>query len=137
MTAPRRPFSPKTVAQLAAAHRRAPRSKSKPPLRVTKFFAVRRGALLGFARVHWDAAGLTFNDIPIFIKSDGDLWAGLPSTPILDQTGKHHVVDGKRQYKPTAEWRSRARAAWWNEKIAEQIRARFPEALLLPAEAVE
>jgi hypothetical protein len=31
-------------------------------------------------------------------KKNGNSWVGLPGRPVIDGEGRHHVVDGKRQY---------------------------------------
>ena len=80
-----------------------------PSLRLTNFRSVVKGSLRGFANIEWDAVGLVLKDVSIHV-SNCKAWAGLPAAPVIDSDGRHHVVDGKKQYRPLIEWKDRDRS---------------------------
>ena len=98
-------------------------------IRVTSFRPFTKGALRGYSNISWDAAGLRLIDVPVFVAADGKGWCGLPAAPIIDSAGRHHVVNGKKQYRPLLEWRDRDRSQRFSERVIEALLRKFPHAL--------
>ena len=109
----------------AVGHGHAP---PKPSMRLISFRAIDyAGALRGFCNIELPS-GLKLIDVAVFSKN-GATWAALPSKPILDSQHRHVVVNGRRQFTPTAEWRSRDLADRWSAAVVALVRARHPDAL--------
>src|SRR5215467_4897625 len=93
-----------------------------PPRRTMQLLEwreVRRNTLVGFATVALPI-GLVIRDITVHNKG-GARWASMPAKPVLDGDGKHHVVDGRRQYTPVVEWRDRALAEEFSRRLVALI----------------
>ncbi|MFI4948007.1 MAG: hypothetical protein ACHQC9_04335 [Alphaproteobacteria bacterium] len=83
----------------------------------------------GFATIELPS-GLVLHQCPVFRGSDGKAWVALPAKPVLDRDGRHrHDINGKPQYAPVAEWRSRAIADRFSAAIIELVRTAHPGAL--------
>ena len=74
--------------------------------RLISWRPLQKGSLRGFCNIELPS-GLVLRDISVHI-SHGKAWAGLPAKPVIDSGGRHHIVDGKKQYAPIAEWKSKA-----------------------------
>jgi hypothetical protein len=100
-----------------------------PPkrMRLISFKPMVKGSLRGFANVEIPP-GLKIADCPVLV-SHGKAWATLPSKPVLDQEGRHHVVNGKKQYAALFEWATRDLADRFSTRIVELVRERHPEVL--------
>jgi hypothetical protein len=70
-----------------------------PPtrMRLRSFRPLEKNTLRGFAEIELPN-GLRIREISIHTKKNGNSWVGLPGRPVIDGEGRHHVVDGKRQY---------------------------------------
>ena len=105
----------------------------RPPassIRVINFRREVRGPLRGFAGVAWDAAGLHFRDVPIFVDADGKGSCGLPGAPVLDSTGRHYTTaDGKKRWRVVIEWRNRARGEAFSAAVIAALLKKYPDAL--------
>jgi hypothetical protein len=97
-------------------------------LRVISFKARAKGSLRGFCDIEWPAAGLVLHDLSVH-TSHGKSWVGLPAAPIIDSEGKHHIVDGKKQYKPLIAWKDRSRSDEFSRRVIAELLARYPDAL--------
>ena len=98
---------------------------TKSSVRVTRFKTVVRGQLRGFAGVTWDAAGLRFKEV----SADGKGWCGLPAVPVIVSAGRHHVIAGRKQYRPVLKWRDRARSEAFSEHVIAALLRKHPHAL--------
>jgi hypothetical protein len=109
------------------------KAESKPGqkprrMRLMAFERVRRGALVGFARVQLPI-GLTICDIPILIGPNGP-FAALPSKVQLDQAQRpKRDPNGKVVYSPVAKWRDRTLSDAFSSRVIELVRAHDPDAL--------
>jgi hypothetical protein len=107
---------------LGGTHRRPRR------LRLRSFRPLAKGAPRGFASVEVPF-GLVLHDVAIFAGRNGP-WASLASRPLLDQDGRHRSeINGKPQYTPVAEWRSRELADRFWAAVIELVGAAPPDAL--------
>lgn len=88
-----------------------------------EFRAVKRGSLLGFAKIRVGNWKLTINDIGVH-ESNGRRWAALPARPILDEQRNvvKDEITGKPQY---------ARVLWFDSR---EVSDRFSEAVLKAVE---
>jgi hypothetical protein len=64
-----------------------------------------KNPLRGFAEIELPS-DVRIREISVHVL-DGKSWAGLPARPVIDSEGRHHAVNGKRQYAALLEWRSR------------------------------
>lgn len=96
-------------------------------MRLVSWKAVVKGSLRGFATVELPI-GLKILDCPVLVSS-GKAWATLPSKPVLDAEGRHAKPDGKAQYVPVLEWRSRELSDRFSAAVVGPIRAQHPEDL--------
>jgi hypothetical protein len=93
---------------------RGPRPGDRPPavgidrpkVRLLAFKSMRKGKLLGFARVEFPN-GLQISNIPIFAGQNGP-FAALPSPPVLDQEGRQKRDVTNAHYLPFLQWRDRS-----------------------------
>lgn len=68
------------------------------------------GSLAGRATI--DFHGWVVNGIPVFHGRDGGKPSvGVPSAPEV-RDGQHHVVDGKKQYRPMMNFTGTGKARW-------------------------
>jgi hypothetical protein len=96
-------------------------------MRLVSFRAALKNTLRGFAVVELPN-GLRILDIPVHAKG-GKAWAGLPGRPVIDGSGRHHTVDGKRQYAKLLEWRSPELGDEFLRRVVDLVRAEHPDAL--------
>jgi hypothetical protein len=97
-------------------------------MRLLDFRAMRKGKLLGFARIELPI-GLLISDIPILAGKNG-VFAALPARPILDREGRRkRDVNGRPQYLAFLEWRDRNISGRFSAAVIELVRAAHPEAL--------
>ena len=96
-------------------------------MRLISFRSFVKGSLRGFASIEL-ANGLRINECPIFLSS-GKTWAALPSKPIIDREGRHHVVNGVRQYSAILEWRDCDLSDRFSAAIVELVKVKHPDAL--------
>ena len=108
--------------------------RQHPGLRIGTFKPVKKGALRGFVTVHWNAAGLVFSNVGIFVSREGKPYAALPAAPVIDSTGRHHRVNGKKQFHAVCNWKSRERADAFSAKIVDLICRKYPDALDPPGD---
>jgi hypothetical protein len=99
----------------------------RPRLRLISFKPLTKNTLRGFCEVELPS-GLRIREISIHQKS-GKCWAGLPARPVIDGEGRHHLVDGKKQYSALLEWRSRDLSDEFSRRIVALVRAQHPDAL--------
>src|SRR6516164_7441535 len=64
-----------------------------------------------------DRRGLSF----MMRANDGRWWIGLPNRPVLDSEGRHLVVDGKKAYAPTIDFRNRATRDWFTAGVLRAV----------------
>jgi hypothetical protein len=78
-------------------------------IRCTKFSAIERGALRGFADLDLDS-GLTIHDCTL-MESNGRRWVGLPGKPQIntDKTVRTDPATGKTLYVPVISIADKAR----------------------------
>jgi len=134
------PFQPFYASQMAArpVERRertvtpAAAKTAKPNIRMGKFRPCVRGSLRGFLHIAWPAAGLRFRNCGVFVRADGTAFVGLPSAPVIDSGGRHHVVDGKKQYEPTNDWLKRERGDEFSQLVLALLLKKYPDALDAP-----
>ncbi len=98
-------------------------------MRLISFRPVITGALRGYANVEWRAAGLIWLGVAIFVGADGKGWASLPAAPVIDAAGRHHIIDGKKQYRATTEWLDRARSDQFSAQVIALLLHKYPHAL--------
>jgi hypothetical protein len=108
----------------AVGHGLAP---PRPTMRLISWRPLDRGPLRGFCNIELPS-GLRLIDVGLFVK-DGQAWAALPTKPVLDSQHHHHAVNGKFQYAPAVEWRSRDLADRWSAAVVALVRDRHPGAL--------
>jgi len=124
-----RSFSPNFSREQAAAHAVAWGDKpSSRRMMLRSFRPLAKGALRGFATIELPS-GLVLHDVAIRAGRNGP-WASLPSKPVLDRDGRHRSdTNGRHQYAPVAEWRSRELADRFSAALVELVRAAHPDAL--------
>jgi hypothetical protein len=61
--------------------------------------------------------------------NNGKTWASLPAHPVFDSDGRHHTVDGKRQYSAMLEWRSREISDEFGRRLVELVEQAHPGAI--------
>jgi hypothetical protein len=97
-------------------------------MRLISWRPVTKGSLRGFANVEWQAAGLVLKEVSVHV-SNGKSWAALPAAPQIDSEGRHHIVDGKKQYRALLEWKDRARSDAFSKAVLAVLLAKHPDAL--------
>jgi hypothetical protein len=98
-------------------------------IRLRGFRPLARGALIGFADLELPS-GLALFECPIFRAKDGNAWVALPSKPVVDRNGKQQTdINGKRQFAPVLEWRSRELANQVSAAVVALIERAYPGAL--------
>ena len=123
-----------TGAGIGYAGRRSDTSAAAPVqssqrVRLQSFKPLVKGALRGFATIEM-AGGLVLHECPICRGGDGKAWVALPAKPVLNRDGRHrHDINGKSQYAPVAEWRSRDLANGFSAAVIELVRLAHPSAL--------
>lgn len=90
-----------------------------------EFRAFKRNSLRGFATVELPS-GLIIKDIPV-LESGNGRWAALPSKPQI-KDGSPVLKDGKLQYTPILEWRSRELSDGFSEAVVSLIEDNHPDA---------
>jgi hypothetical protein len=103
-----------------------PSAPSRPTMRLLNWKPLVRNSLRGFVDIELPI-GLVIYEIPV-LTSHGKRWASLPSKPVLDRDGKHVETNGKKQYVPILEWRSRELSDAFSTRIVELVRATHPDA---------
>ena len=123
-----RSFSLNFSREQAAAHAVAWGDKLVPRRTMLRGFRpLVKGALRGFVTVELPC-GLVLHDVAIFAGRNGP-WASLPSKPVLDRDGcQRSDTNGKPQYAPIAEWRSRELADRFSAAIVKLVRTAHPDA---------
>jgi hypothetical protein len=101
--------------------------KAQPGIRLLSWKPIVKGALRGFATIELPN-GLTVVDCPVLLGPNG-AWAACPSKPVLDNEGKHFKADGKPQYTPILQWRTRDLARRFSDEVVALVRAADPDAL--------
>jgi hypothetical protein len=97
-------------------------------IRLLDFRPIRKGKLLGFARIELPI-GLLISDIPILTGKNG-VFAALPARPLLDPEGRQkRDANGRPQYLAFLEWRDRNISGRFSAAVIELVRAAHPEAL--------
>lgn len=99
-----------------------------PRMRLISFRPITKGSLRGFANIDWPAAGLVLKDVSVHV-SHGKARAGLPAAPVIDGDGRHHIIEGKKQYRPVIEWKDRDRGDCFSQAVVELVRAKHPGVL--------
>jgi hypothetical protein len=95
-------------------------------MRLLTFQSMRKGKLLGFARIEFPN-GLQISNIPIFAGQNGP-FAALPSRPVLDQEGRQkRDVNGKPQYLPFLQWRDRRLSSRFSDSTIALVLQAHPE----------
>lgn len=98
-------------------------------IKLRGFRPVATGALIGFADIEL-LAGLLIHDCPVFRAKDGSAWATLPSKPVVDRDGRQKAdANGKRQFAPMLEWRSRELGNRFSPAVIALIEQGYPGAL--------
>jgi hypothetical protein len=92
--------------------------------RLISWRPLQKGSLRGFCNIELPS-GLVLRDISVHI-SHGKAWAGLPAKPVIDSGGRHHIVDGKKQYAPIAEWKSKALRDGFSDRVVSLVRDAHP-----------
>jgi hypothetical protein len=99
-----------------------------PATRLLDFRPMRKGKLVGFARVELPI-GLRINDIPIILGKNGP-FAGLPARPMLDHEGRPKIdIRGKPQYVAFLEWRDRDLSRRFSDVVVGLVLEAHPGAL--------
>jgi hypothetical protein len=98
-------------------------------IRLRGFRPLPKGALIGFADIELPG-GLLVHDCPIFRAKDAGAWAALPAKPVVDRDGKQRPdINGKRQFAPMLEWRSRELSNRFSAAVTALIERAYPGAL--------
>jgi DNA-binding cell septation regulator SpoVG len=88
---------------------------------------MRRGALLGFARVRFPS-GMIVHDVTILTGERG-AWASPPSKPMVTRDGTAMKdAAGKIRYSPVIEFTDKPTRTRWSNAVLEAMRAAHPEA---------
>lgn len=90
-----------------------------------EFRAFRKNSLRGFASVELPN-GLTIKDISLH-ELNGKRWSSLPSKPVI-KDGAPVFKDGKAQYVPILQWRSRDLSDGFSEAVVALIEDNHPDA---------
>jgi hypothetical protein len=104
-----------------------PPSSDRPRMRLISWKPLIKGSLRGFVSVELPI-GLKLIDCPVLIGPNGP-WASLPSKPVLDREGRHARPDGKPQFAPVLEWRSRELGDRFSAAVVALVRAADPKAI--------
>ena len=110
---------------------RSPAQRIYPLLgiRLCGFRPLPKGALIGFADIELPG-GLLVHDCPIFRAKDGGAWAALPVKPVFDRDRRQKAdINGKRQFAPVLEWRSRELANRFSVAVIALVEQACPGAL--------
>jgi hypothetical protein len=99
----------------------------RPRMRLVTWKPLIKGSLRGIATIELPI-GLKLIDCPLLIGPNGPR-ASLPSKPVLDREGRHAKPDGKPQFAPVLEWRSRELGDRFSAAVVALVRAAHPDAL--------
>ena len=97
-------------------------------MRLESFKPQRKGIKLGYACVRLPN-GLVIADIAI-CTLNGNFWATLPATPIINKNGQHEVDRaGKKRWAANLRWDDRLTHERWSADVVALVREHHPEAL--------
>ena len=97
------------------------------PVALIEWRSVQKNSLRGFAVIRVGKS-LTIKDLTVH-RSNGRVWVGMPSKPLLDPSGSAKRDDaGKIKYLPILEWSDRATADRFSESVIAAIEAQHPGA---------
>ncbi len=106
-----------------------PPSTRRPPWPISRILdwrEMRRGSLLGFARVEFPS-GLIISDVTI-LQGEAGAWASPPSKPMIGRDGvvmKDSV--GKVKYSPIIEFASKEIRNRWSDAVIAAMKVAHPE----------
>src|SRR5690348_14715484 len=97
-------------------------------IRILEVRALRKGGLLGFAKVELPS-GMILADVAILTGERGP-WASPPSKPIINRDGQAlKDASGRIRYQAIVEFRDKATRDRWSAAIIEALRQAHPESL--------
>jgi hypothetical protein len=107
---------------------RPTRTAERPCMRLLAFREIRKGTLIGYARIRLPI-GLTIVDVAIIAGKNG-IFAALPTKAQFDRDGRQHRdANGKSAYAKILEWRDRVLGRRFSEVVVSPVRAVHPAAL--------
>lgn len=96
------------------------------PVVILEWRALRKNSLLGFASIQLGA--LKIKDVTVN-TSNGRLWAGLPSKPMIDRDGAVlRNEQGKIRYVPILEWDNKGTGDCFSESVVAALEESHPGA---------
>lgn len=97
-------------------------------IRITDWKPVRKGALLGFARMEMPS-GMVLIDCTILTGANGP-WASPPGKPMVGSDGTvARDANNKTRYTAVVDFVSREHRTRWSEAVIAALQASHPEAL--------
>jgi hypothetical protein len=94
---------------------------------VLEWKPVARNTLLGFAKLQLGA--LTIMDCPVH-NTQGRLWCGLSSKPMVDSSGNARKDDGgKIKYVPLLQWATKEAGTRFSDSVIAALKEKHPDAL--------
>lgn len=102
-------------------------SETKPmPVVILDWRPMKRNSLLGFVKLQLGALKIT--DVTVN-TSNGRLWAGLPSKPMIDRDGNAmRNEQGKIRYVPILEWENKGTGDRFSDSVVSALEVAHPGA---------